>query len=193
MKTSNRRPAKASLNNDQVTLLSLLLLGGELDAVDTEDVAIRADELSPGRFRWRKYKEHVDLGLVRNGLQDARKKHLVNGGALDGWRLTVEGAEEARRLALHDSILSKQHRLTPEQKQWRARERERLIREPAYREAMVGGLESVTPANIMRFFKFDEYLPDDKRTERIRRLLIAFEEDQDLHSVIQHFAKRLKL
>lgn len=191
-----RRSANAPLpllRNDEVTLLALLMLGGEMEAVDTEDVAIRVDELAPGRFRWRKYKEHIDLGLVRNGLQDSRKKQLVTGGALDGWRLTSAGAQEAKTLADQDSATAHQSRLTPEQKQWRTRERERLIREPAFRAAQSEGAGTVTNADILRFFKFDEYLPADRRAERVHRLLVAFEGDAEISGVIEQFARRLSL
>ena len=44
------------IRNDQVALAALLVLGGDRTPVDTEDVAIEADRLAPGRFRWRKFK-----------------------------------------------------------------------------------------------------------------------------------------
>jgi hypothetical protein len=184
---------QSPLRNDQFALLALLMLGGEMDAVDTEDVAIRVDTLAPGRFRWRKYKEHIDLGLVRNGLQDSRKKQLVTGGALAGWRLTAAGAQEAKQLAEQNSAMAHQSRLTPEQKKWRMRERERVIRDPAYRAARSVGSSAVPDADILRFFKFDEYLSADRRADRVHRLLVAFEGDAEVHDVIEQFARRLNL
>ena len=190
--TKRAQTPQPPLRNDQVALLALLLLGGEMEPVDTEDVAIRADSLSPGRFRWRKYKAHIDLGLVRNGLQDSRKKRLVSGGALKGWRLTSSGADEAKQLAPRNIAAANQARMTAAQKQWRARERERLVREPAFRAAQSLGPEAVSRGDILRFFKFDEYLPREKQAERIHRLLVGFEDEPEMHGIIEKFARKLE-
>lgn len=182
---------KPPLRNDQLTLVALLVLGGDKTPVDTEEIAIEADKLSPGRFRWRKFKEHIDLGLVRNGLQDARKKELVSGGALKGWLLTTAGQSEAVELLPSIADPDTQIRITSAQRQWEARERSRILGEPALIAALDRGPEAVSERDIFRLFKIDEYATTANRAERIRKLLDAFENDIELGPVIRTLAERL--
>ncbi|HEY0625716.1 MAG TPA: hypothetical protein VGD10_03175 [Allosphingosinicella sp.] len=171
--------------------MALLTLGGDKASVDTEDVAIRADELSPGRFRWRKFKSHIDLGLVRNGLQDSRKIGNVSGGALKGWLLTVQGIEEAQALLPRIADTEAQNRFSNEQRAWKSRERARLMNEPAFRLALAEGAAAVTMRDIQRLFRIDEYISQEQRAERIRRFSTAFRQDPELGETINALATRL--
>ena len=38
------------LNNQEIVTLSVFLLGGDTALIDTEDIAVKANELAPGRF-----------------------------------------------------------------------------------------------------------------------------------------------
>lgn len=181
----------SSLRNDQITLVALWLLGGNSDRVDTEDVALRVDELAPGRFRWRKYPSHIDLGLVRNGLQDGRKKELVDGGALKGWLLTAAGSAEAERLLPLITGTEVVTRLPAEQRAWLTRERARLIQEPAFLTSCTEGIQAASDRDVLRFFKLDEYVTDERRNERIRRFTTAFENDPEIGSVVKQLSERI--
>jgi len=50
-----------SFSNKEIGILSVYLLGGESKYIDTEDIAIKADALAPGRFLWRKYKNQINM------------------------------------------------------------------------------------------------------------------------------------
>jgi hypothetical protein len=180
------------IRNDQITLVALLVLGADKSAVDTEDVAMKADELAPGRFRWRKFKEHIDLGLVRNGLQDARKKGLTAGGALRGWALTEIGTREARSLLPRVSDDPTRERLATEQRQWETRERTRLLAEPSFRLALETGADSLTKRDILRLFKLDEYASTERTAERTRRFSTAFADDQKMKRILKQLIRRLE-
>ncbi len=83
-----------------VAVLALAELGGASRRVDTEDAAVRARELAPGAFSWRKYPEQVDLEGVRLALRDAAKPRyggLVEGSVRSGWSLTPAGVAWVRR------------------------------------------------------------------------------------------------
>lgn len=181
----------STLRNDQIVLVALLLLDGGNSLVDTEDVAVRVDELAPGRFRWRKYRQHIDLGLVRNGLQDARKKSLAGGGALKGWTLTPLGLAEATELLPNVAGSEAQVRMSSEQRAWLARERSRLIGEPALQAASSEGVGAIPDREILRLFKLDEYASDAQRSDRIRRFSAAFKNDVELGPLIRQLAERL--
>lgn len=178
--------------NDQITLVALLVLAGDKGSIDTEDVAIKSDELAPGRFRWRKFKEHIDLGLVRNGLQDARKKGLAAGGALRGWTLTDAGIAEARSLLPQVSDPSTRERMAIEQRQWETRERTRLLAEPSFRLALESGVESLTKRDILRLFRLDEYASKERTAERTRRFSGAFVDDPRMKRTLTDLIRRLE-
>lgn len=63
--------ADKALSNRDIVTLGVYALGGATQAVDTEDVAHKANELAPGRFTWRKYKDQINIETVRKRLWDA--------------------------------------------------------------------------------------------------------------------------
>lgn len=190
-KARNDKAESLQLTNEQASLIALLGLAGELDAVDTEDVALAADQIAPGRFRWRKYKQHIDLGLVRNGLQDAKKDDLVSGGALKGWKLTEAGAAQARELADAHNLKSVRRRETPADRARRAAEAKRLRGEDAYRQWKSGDAGHIAVRDIHRFFRIDEYVVGAARLERVRKLALLFEGDAELSMAIKTLAEKL--
>jgi hypothetical protein len=191
MKSIGRAEAPAGFTNEEVALAALLALGGDLTKIDTEDVALRADQLSPGRFRWRKYKEHIDLGLVRNGLQDAKKNDHVKGGALEGWSLTNSGLPIARTLLGKVGNLEEHVRLTQQQKAWLSRERARLSSDGAFKAVRQGLTDTLSETLVLRFFRIDEYVNAEGRQERVERLVRAFGDDPVLGPVIETLAKKV--
>jgi hypothetical protein len=56
------------LSNHEIVTLAAYLLGGDTQYVDTEDVAVKANELAPGRFTWRKYRNQINIENVRTFL-----------------------------------------------------------------------------------------------------------------------------
>jgi hypothetical protein len=192
MTHAGRTSEVSDLSNEGVALAALLACGGDLSKIDTEDVALRADALSPGRFRWRKYKDHIDLGLVRNGLQDAKKTGNVRGGAHEGWALTDLGVVEAREMLSRLGGVTERVRLTPQQQAWRSRERTRLLTEEAFKAATGDQLDRLSVPALLRFFRIDEYVDAKGRADRVSRLVNAFDGDAELGPVVRALAEKLK-
>jgi hypothetical protein len=89
------------MNRVDVALLAMLRLGGDSKGLDMEDIAVECHKISPKTFSWRKYDEQINMILVANAIQDAKRDRngsLVSGGQLQGWRLTVPGQERAQQL-----------------------------------------------------------------------------------------------
>ena len=63
---------KGKLSNIEIVTFAVYLLGGETGPVDTEDIAIKASELAPGKFTWKKYREQVNIDNIRKRLSDAQ-------------------------------------------------------------------------------------------------------------------------
>lgn len=91
-----------ALSNIEIVALALYALGGDSRFVDTEDIAMKANELTPGRFTWAKYPEQVNIHTIMTHLWDAksgRKGNLLVGSEKEGWMLTAGGLDLARNRA----------------------------------------------------------------------------------------------
>ena len=95
-----RTKEKRGLANHEIVTLAVFLTGGDSKTVDTEDVAVKANELAPGRFTWRKYKDQINIEIVRAFLSDAKKPKygcLLTGAGKNGWMLTEAGVQFVRQ------------------------------------------------------------------------------------------------
>lgn len=123
------------LSNHEIVTLAVFLLGGDSQRIDTEDTAIKANELAPRRFTWRKNPDQINIETVRKRLWDARKPekggYLV-GSDKAGWSLTQAGLSFARS---NESVLAKANL---GRKPLNTKERNRLRRE---RERMLGSAD----------------------------------------------------
>src|ERR1039457_2473059 len=100
LKSNNSREKRSDLANHEIVTIALLLCGGHARAIDTEDIAVKANEIAPGRFAWRKYPDQINIDTVRKRLWDARKDNkggFVFGSEKDGWQLTEKGVKFGKR------------------------------------------------------------------------------------------------
>jgi hypothetical protein len=73
---------KKTFANHEVVVVAAYLAGSKTAYTDTEEIAVKANEIAPGRFTWRKYKEQINIETVRKRLWDATKTE--KGGYLIG-------------------------------------------------------------------------------------------------------------
>ena len=62
------------IKNFELVTLALYFCGGYTKFIGTEDVAIQSDKMDNQRFRWKKYKEFIDRGLIFDCLNTARTR-----------------------------------------------------------------------------------------------------------------------
>ena len=85
------------LNNIDVAVYALNLLGGIQKMVHTEDIAVKCFELAPQSFSWTKFPQYPATEPARSALMDARKGK--NGTLVRGnnqrklWMITPTGVE----------------------------------------------------------------------------------------------------
>lgn len=174
----------------EIVTLAVYLLGGEARRVDTEDVAIKANEIAPGRFTWRKYYDQINLELVRVYLSDAKKPEkggYLCGSGKTGWTLTEKGTEFAKRHIedLDGAALSNErHR--------RQKERTRLLASTAFQKFMTGGPNAVSRRDIEVFFRIDDYVVGEARERKVARIVKAFGNDPELGGVVRELANRVR-
>ena len=181
--------------NHEIAVYAAFLLGGASRPVDTEDLAVKLNEIAPGRFVWSKYAEQINLELVRVAASDAKKLEnggLMRGSGRQGWQLTEAGKRWVRN---NGALLSGGHASQPRSMSREARykraERVRLLGTEAYRKATSGSLDGVTQREAEAFFRIDPYVDQPKREQRILQILNAFGKDPHLGDVVRQLAERV--
>lgn len=180
------------LANHEIVTLAVFLLGGESQYVDTEDIAMKASELAPGRFTWRKYREQVNIDTVRKRLWDAKKPErgaLLVGSEKQGWSLTAIGLTFAKEQAgqIQGRDLSRE-RASLREKQWHRTERERLISSAAFQTFEQAGIGAVHKREAETFFRLDSYVVGTLRERKILRILNSFADDPELGDAVKKLA-----
>ncbi len=187
--------ARSELSNMDIVLVALFRLGGVDQKIHTEKIAIECFKLAPKRFSWRlsEYSDHPDKEPVRISLMDAAKEKygkLATGrsGAgiakkdLDGWALTVSGAEwilkNRKRIELELNIFGAGTTRTDAQ-----RALKKYYQDPAFKKFL-----NTSSADDITYYEFTDFLnctPDanqeviQKRFERFVTQA-TFLEDQKL-------------
>jgi len=186
---------KKELSNHQIVTLAVYLVGGDSQYVDTEDIAMKANELAPGRFTWRKYPEQINIENVRTFLSDAKKEKnssYLLGSGKKGWILTEAGLKFVKRhiKSITSTDLSRQN-IDPKERKWRQSEKARLLASDAYAKLQAGGVKTVTKREAEVFFRIDDYVTGDARQQKILRVKNIFGKDSNLGQAISQLASKI--
>jgi hypothetical protein len=126
------------LTNHEVVLLAVYLLGGETSPVETEDIAVKANELAPGVFTWKKHADQINIEIVRVILSNLKRDQdgrLLIGKGKDGWMLTERGLDFAKAFSSNPThSASSKTPLSQKEKNWRRSEKLRIACDPGVRE-----------------------------------------------------------
>ena len=159
-----------SLNNYQIVTIALALLGGYTDHIDREDIAIKANEIAPGKFNWRKYPNRIDLDTVGVALRDAKKiknGELIVGNNSRGWMLSSNGSRWLSSLSKSGyeiGLQLKEKSLVVETSQ--QTERERLYKTTAYELFSDGRESEITQHDFFQFARVNEYFKAKAKERR---------------------------
>lgn len=182
-----------SISNHELVALAVFLLGGATRPIDTEDIAKKADELAPGRFSWRKYKDQINLELIRVFLSDAKKEKngaLVDGSGSLGWQLTQNGLTKSKQLRSHvKNVNLVRETVSPAEKKWRSTEKTRLLSSDAFQIFSKTGISSVPLHAIEAFFRLNDYILGAARERKVNRVHNAFSDDAVLGEAVKNFAE----
>ena len=182
---------RQELTHIQILTLALYSLGGDGRSVDTEEIAVRANELAPGRFSWRLYSDQISLESVRRNLAHARKAEngaMIDGSASKGWHLTPVGlawSEEHHQVIAsiapgrgsHDKEANRRRRLT----------HSRILELAAWQKYSQGLPVSVKEAEAV--FRLSDYAPLERRRLLIDRTRSLFAEDDELAGFVEAMAE----
>jgi hypothetical protein len=177
------------LSNQQIVVIAAYLAGGDSTRVDTEDIAIKANEIAPGRFSWRKYPQQINIDAVRKRLWDACKPikgGYVLGSEKDGWVLTEAGVRFARKSV--GAVTGSKKPLSLKERTWLRLERQRLLSSDAFLKYSRQNKGAITKRDAEGFFRIDNYVKGEAREQKLLRILNAFGEDFDLGPAVSRFA-----
>jgi hypothetical protein len=188
--------ADHTLSNMEIVTLAVFLLGGDSHYVDTEDIAVKANQLAPGKFSWVKYKEQIDIHVIKTHLWDAkseRKGSLLLGSEKEGWMLSVGGLTFARsRVDALKHLKAAKRKLSAPEKRWMRTERVRMIKSEAYGKVASGNGESVTLEEAEAFFRLNAYIVGKARDRKIVRVMNIFGDDAELGPAVHALAERVR-
>lgn len=178
--------------------MAVYLCSGDVKVVDTEDAAVQANEIAPGRFSWRKYPGQINIELVRISLSEAKRRHgYLAGTGRDGWSLTPSGlawakTEGALLLDVDQSRRREERKGGSfDEARWQ-RERERVTRTPAW-ELWESGERGIPMREAEAVFRIDNYAIGRTRDLKIARLRGLFEEDPEVAPFITAVAAIVEL
>jgi hypothetical protein len=192
MKSSSRTNNK-NFSNHQIVVIAAYLVGGDSKQVDTEDIAVKANKIAPGRFSWRKYPQQINIETVRKRLWDACKSDnggYLSGSEREGWVLTEAGVEFARRSAR--AVIGSKKRLSLKERNWFRLERTRLLSTDAFLKYRKQVSAPITKRDAEGFFRIDNYVEKEAREQKKLRILNAFGEDSELGPAVRRFAEIVK-
>lgn len=184
-----------TLSNIQLVTIALGNLGGHEKQIDTEDIAIHVDELAPGKFSWRKYPQHIDLQVVNQSLQDARRERnggLVLGNSARGWTLSQAGMEWIKNTniadnrSLADLVSFRRGSLLLSQEL----EIRRLLDTNAFALFCEGKTVKLTRNDFFNFAKINEYFPQKARQRRFTFIESTISENEQLQGLWQFLKNR---
>ena len=197
MRTAKSKPSpQKTLTNHEIVVIAAYLAGGKATYTDTEDIAVKANEIAPGRFAWRKYKGQINIETVRKRLWDATKPEkggYLIGTERDGWLLTQAGLKFCKkhlRVMKGNNVGSTRH--SQREQTWIHRERVRMLGETAYQKISSGQLTSVSPVEAERFFRIDDYVVGAARKNKIERSIAAFNSDPLLGDATKRLAQLVR-
>ena len=179
----------------EVVTFAVYLLGGAQKFIDTEDVAVKAHAIAPGRFAWRNYPDQINLELVRVYLSDAKKpekgEHL-SGSGRRGWSLTAKGRRWVEaNLPLLEQDLSLGDG-TPRAGSINAvrldRESKRLKTSEAW-QLWSAGNKTVTPIQAKQIFRIDSYTKADMLRLKVDRLLNLFGDNKQITAFLTEMSQ----
>ncbi len=173
----------------ELVTLAVFLCGGDTHAIDTEDIAVKVNELAPGRFTWRKYPEQINLELVRTYLSAAKgRSGYLSGVGKAGWTLTPKGLAwvktEGQALLSQDTSRRRAELKggSIDEVRWR-RERDRVLVTSAWKRWSQGHRD-ILERDAEEVFRIDGYAIGRTRDMKIARLRKMFDDDPELSPFI---------
>ena len=186
----NSKIPVTELSNDQIIVLSIYKIIGERGLADAEDIAIAADQLIKGKYRWKKYKKYIDLGLIKTLLGNARDRAKLVTGGKEGWGLSDKGLALANIMQNKISYAGQRiSRLSKYDKQKIEFELDRIIHNKAFINFQKN--LPIDKGDVRRIFKIDEYSTEEVIGKNIKDLLKLMKNNNEIYNFLKYAKEEL--
>lgn len=175
---------KDLLPNLDIVTIALYILGNGTKSFDKEEIATKADEIAPIRFRWKTNPNMISDGLVWDALSNARKKGYVLENTTK-YLLTEQGIKFAQnninKIKNYDQTRT---RFNKKDKEVYENTKERILSSSLYLKAEENKLSEVESSEFHNFFRINEYMDKKQIREKIYKLKNMFVNDKNLKNNI---------
>ncbi len=181
------------IKNFELVTLALYFCGGNTKFIGTEDVALQSDKMDNQRFRWKKYKEFIDRGLIFDCLNTARTRKLgayVKGNDEKGWILTTSGLSFCKTAKDFNLNSFKKKRISKVEKSYILREEMRIKSTDAYDKFSQNKQDQILKEDIKNLYKIDDYTTKEDLEKRTINLLENFKDNDTIFKLINTFKKK---
>ena len=151
------------IKNIELVTIALYEIGGATKSKETEDIAVKADEIDTERFKWKnkKYKSFIDKSLILESLKAAKNRAIgsfLSGNDDKGWILTSTGLKFSKNSKnIFSGLVIRKKRLTKIEKNYLLREEYRIINSDAYNKYINDQKKEITNNDLKKLFKIDDY------------------------------------
>ena len=182
------------VNNSLLVTIAVAELGGENRFIHPEDIALRVDRLAPGKFRWKKYKDFVDIHLVKKALQDSKRKtgdegEMLLGDNTKGWMLTPAGLNWYKQIGADLFKVGRQKEVVNRKESVQAEleaDRTRMRKTNAFKLFEEGKTKEINLQDFQRFVRINEYFLSKARSRRFALVENAVSDDAELVSLWEY-------
>ena len=186
------------IKNIELVTIALYEIGGATKSKETEDIAVKADEIDTERFKWKnkKYKNFIDKILILESLKAAKNRAIgsfLSGNDDKGWMLTSTGLKFSKNSKnLFSGLVIRKKRLTKVEKNYLLREEYRITNSEAYNKYTSNKKAEITEIDLKKLFKIDDYTTSKDLEKRIVKLLDNFSEKHKVYQIINNYKKEVK-
>ena len=139
---------KNKLSNQEIVTVAIYVLGSGVGTFDIETIAKKADELAPGRFRWKTDPNMISDSNTWDALSNARKKGFIlqqaNEKNTDSYLITEEGVKFSEKNINKIKDFDQSKIRIPVSKEIYENTKNRLITTSAYQKAKNLKVDQIT-------------------------------------------------
>ena len=182
---------KNKLSNQEIVTITLYELGKGVRSFDLEEIAKKADELAPGRFRWRNNPEMISDSNVWDALSNARKKNYILEKTAK-YLLTETGILFAKKnLSKVKKYDQTKSRIRGIDKEIYENTKNRLISTEAYQKAKNNKENEIHIKEANQFFRVNDYMTISQKKEKVQKIKNLFINDKEFKQVIDRIANQI--
>ena len=180
-------------SNQEIVTIAIYILGSGIGTFDIETVAKKADEIAPGRFRWKTDPNMISDSNTWDALSNARKKGYIRQEAkeknTDSYLLTEEGINFSKKNLKKIKSFDQSKIRIPVSKQIFDNTKIRLQSSNAYKKALENKISEISLREYNDFFRLNDYMKNKQKSEKIQKIKNLFIYDKKFKKIIDQIAE----